>query len=135
MSGASQRCCCSREPNLTIGEMPSDTAASSVIAQLASARAISSMARQYEMKSPPAPPISSGNGRANSPSRGHPRHELIGKLPGLVVVGCCRRDLRLSEVANHVANVTLLVTEIEVHSNLTVARRDGLDPRMPASSM
>ena len=81
MSGPSQRCCCSRVPNFAMGEIPSDTAASSVIAQLASARATSSMARQYEMKSPPAPPMSSGNGSENSPSSAIPATMSYGKSP------------------------------------------------------
>jgi hypothetical protein len=42
----SHRSLCSAVPKLTIGLMPSETAASSVIATAASARAISSSARQ-----------------------------------------------------------------------------------------
>ena len=83
------------------------------------------MARQYERKSPPAPPISSGNGSAKSPSRAIPATRSYGKSPVLVVVGRAGRDLRLGEVAHHVPNVTLLVTEIEVHCANGSAADDG----------
>ena len=53
-------------------------------------------------------------GQSKQPEPRHAGDEFVGEIAGLVVMGGPRRDLRLGEVAYHVANVTLLVTEIKV---------------------
>ena len=69
-----------------------------------------------------------GKRQREQPEPGHPRDEVVRELAGLVVVRGTGRDLRLREVADHVPNVTLLVTEIEIHLRLTVARRTAVKP-------
>ena len=64
----SQVCFCSSLPKVRIGLMPSPTAASRVMPIDWSTRPISSIATQRLVKSPSAPPYSSGAVRPNRPS-------------------------------------------------------------------
>ena len=63
----SQRCFCSELPKVMIGVIPRPTPADSVIPQDWSTRPSSSIATHRLVKSPPAPPYSSGTTRPNSP--------------------------------------------------------------------
>ena len=65
----SQACFCSSVPKVRIGLIPSPTAASSVMPIDWSTRPISSIARHRLVKSPSAPPYSSGAVSPKSPSR------------------------------------------------------------------
>ena len=67
------------------------------------------------MKSPPAPPMRLGKRKREEPETRHAGDQLVGEVAGLVVVRRARRDLRLGKVANGVADLPLLVAEIEVH--------------------
>jgi hypothetical protein len=56
-----------------------------------------------------------GEGQREEPEPRHPRHELVRKVAGLVVMRGPWRDLCLREIADSVADLPLLVAEIEVH--------------------
>jgi hypothetical protein len=66
-SSGSHRCFCSSVPNRRIGLIPNPTPADSVMPRDWSARPISSTATHRLVKSPPAPPYSSGTTRPNRP--------------------------------------------------------------------
>ena len=53
--------------------------------------------------------------QCEQPQPSHAGDELVRKISSPIVLASAGCDLRLREVANHVANLTLFVTEFEVH--------------------
>ena len=96
--------------------MPRPTAASRVIPIDWSTRPISSIATHRLVKSPSAPPYSSGAVSPNSPSWPILLHHVDREVVLAVPLGGVRRDLLLGEVANGTPELLVLGGQLEAHA-------------------